>query len=112
MQLGAGMLVGEYDFGAFGLPPRRQSHTRRSVRRADWIEVGDEAAFVIEGDAFLYRMVRRLTAALVAVGQGRLPAEVIAESLAHPSQRWQGHLAPARGLCLEAVIFDEVRAGG
>jgi tRNA pseudouridine38-40 synthase len=112
MRVAAGMLVGEHDFGAFGLPPRRGSHTRRSVRRAEVVEFGEGVAFVIEGDAFLYRMVRRLASALVMIGQGRLPPGVIAERLADPALRWQGHLAPAHGLCLEAVIFDEDRAVG
>ncbi|HKY84508.1 MAG TPA: tRNA pseudouridine(38-40) synthase TruA [Anaerolineales bacterium] len=106
------MLLGEHDFGAFGQPPRRESHTRRTVRRADWIQNDEGASFVIEGDAFLYRMVRRLTAALVAVGQGRIAPEAIADSLANPRLRWQGRLAPAHGLCLEAVEFDENQADG
>ena len=112
MRLAAEMVVGEHDFGAFGLPPRRGSHTRRSVRRAELIELEEGAAFIIEGDAFLYRMVRRLVSALVVIGQGRLPPEAISERLADPALRWQGHLAPAHGLCLEAVIFDEDQAGG
>ncbi|HMK08887.1 MAG TPA: hypothetical protein VK449_07655, partial [Anaerolineales bacterium] len=61
--------------------------------------------------AFLYRMVRRLTAALVAVGQGRLPATAIAEALRQPRRKWQRGPAPAHGLCLEAVIFEDDRAG-
>ena len=112
MDQAAGLLIGEHDFGAFGLPPRRESHTRRTVRRAQWVEDGEGASFVIEGDAFLYRMVRRLTAALVAVGQGKASPESIAERLARPTPRWQGHLAPAHGLCLEAVLFDENQANG
>jgi tRNA pseudouridine38-40 synthase len=112
MRMAAALLVGKHDFGAFGLPPRRESHTRRTVRRSGWDGQGDAAAFIIEGDAFLYRMVRRLTSALVAVGQGRLSPDEIAERLAHPAQHWQGHLAPAHGLCLEAVIFDEEQVGG
>ncbi len=103
-------LLGEHDFGAFGTAPRRGSHTRRIVRRAEWVEDGRGASFLIEADAFLYRMVRRLVAALIAVGQGKVPAEKIAEHLAHPERRWQGTLAPARGLCLEAVTFEEERA--
>jgi len=102
-------LVGEHDFGAFGTAPRRGSHTRRIVRRAEWVEDGAGASFVIEADAFLYRMVRRLAAALVAVGQARAPIETIAEHLAQPQRKWHGSPAPAHGLCLEAVIFDEER---
>ncbi len=112
MDQAAAMLIGEHDFGAFGLPPRRESHTRRTVRRAQWVKDEEGASFVIEGDAFLYRMVRRLTAALMAVGQGRGSAGAVAERLDHPAQQWQGHLAPAHGLCLEAVVFEGNLAEG
>ena len=112
MQQAAGDLLGEHDFGGFGTAPRRGSHTRRRIRRAEWVEDGSGASFVIEADAFLYRMVRRLTAALVAVGQDRVPVEAIAEHLALPQQKWHGSLAPAHGLCLEAVIFEDERPDG
>lgn len=104
-------LIGEHDFGAFGTAPRRGSHTRRTVRRAEWEEEDGGAAFVIEGDAFLYRMVRKIVAALVSVGQGRAEAEMIGGHLARPTAKWQGSPAPAHGLCLEAVIFEEERTG-
>jgi tRNA pseudouridine38-40 synthase len=110
MQAAASDLLGEHDFAAFGTPPRRGSHTRRTVRRAEWEMEPNEASFVIEADAFLYRMVRRLAGALVSVGQGRTPVSAIAEHLAEPRRKWQGSLAPAHGLCLEAVIFEEERA--
>jgi tRNA pseudouridine38-40 synthase len=102
-------LIGVHDFGAFGTAPRRGSHTRRTVRRAEWVDEGEGTSFVIEGDAFLYRMVRRVVAALVAIGQGRSAAETIADHLARPNSKWQGSPAPAHGLCLEAVIFEDER---
>jgi tRNA pseudouridine38-40 synthase len=107
MQRAARPLLGRHDFGAFGAAPRRDSHTLRTIRRADWSGDGATAEFVVEADAFLYRMVRRLTSALVDVGQGLRPAEAIGEALRSPSHRWQGRLAPAHGLCLEAVMFEE-----
>lgn len=107
MHQAAQALLGEHDFGAFGVAPRRESHTRRTLRRADWEAHGETAEFVVEADAFLYRMVRRLTSALVAVGQGLRSVQAVGDALQRPSQRWQGRLAPAHGLCLEAVIFEE-----
>ena len=109
MQTAARELLGEHDFGAFGTAPRRGSHTRRIVRRAEWLMEGEGASFLIEGDAFLYRMVRRLTAALVAIGQGRAPASSVSAHLAEPNGKWHGSPAPAHGLCLEAVIFEDGR---
>lgn len=107
MQRGARALMGEHDFGAFGTAPREEGHTRRTVRHAEWEPGSDGLAFVIEANAFLYRMVRRLVAALVAAGQGTVSAEAIEAHLADPASRWQGKLAPAQGLCLEAVAFEQ-----
>ncbi len=107
IQAASDLLVGTHDFGAFGRAPRREGHTVRTVSLAEW---GDDAVgltFRIEADAFLFRMVRRITGALLEIGMGRHPPESIAEHLARPAVAWQGRLAPARGLCLESVIFDE-----
>ncbi len=101
------VLLGEHDFGAFGTAPRRELHTRRHVRRAEWETAGDQAEFVIEADAFLYRMVRRMVSALVSVGQGRATRDDLVTALRRPTRRWQGRLAPAHGLCLEAVLFED-----
>jgi tRNA pseudouridine38-40 synthase len=111
MRAASAALIGEHDFGAFGVAPRRGSHTRRTVRRAEWEQDGNAASLVIEADAFLYHMVRKLAAALVAVGQERVAAGVIVGYLASPEGKWQGSIAPAHGLCLERVIFDEAQTG-
>ncbi|HSR49079.1 MAG TPA: tRNA pseudouridine(38-40) synthase TruA [Anaerolineales bacterium] len=107
MQLAARALIGEHDFGGFGTAPRADGHTVRMVYRADWEQAGDETAFVIEANAFLYRMVRRLVGALVAVGQGTETPTSFAARIDDRADGWQGKLAPARGLCLEAVGFED-----
>jgi tRNA pseudouridine38-40 synthase len=106
MRLASRALVGRHDFGAFGSPPGPGDNTVRRVIRTEWTAGEDGMAFRIEADAFLFRMVRRIVSAIVAVGQGRAPLEVIDGLLDHPRGRWQLGLAPARGLCLECVTFE------
>ncbi|XP_029359145.1 tRNA pseudouridine synthase-like 1 isoform X3 [Echeneis naucrates] len=59
--------------------------------------------------SFLYRQVRRMTGALVAVGQGRMSVSQLKDlleaqdSLAYP----QGLVAPARGLFLTKVDYKD-----
>ncbi len=106
MRLASGALVGRHDFGAFGSPPGGGDNTVRRVIRTDWSDGEGGLAFRIEGDAFLFRMVRRIVSAIVAVGQGKASLEVIDGLLEHPGQRWHLGLAPARGLCLERVTFE------
>jgi tRNA pseudouridine38-40 synthase len=107
LQVEASALEGRKDFGPFGRAPIPGGHTIRQVFRAAWTETENGLAFDIEADAFLYRMVRRLVAAMIAVGAGRAPAGSLSCALEAPERAWQGKPAPARGLCLEAVIYED-----
>ncbi len=100
-------IEGTFDFGAFGPAPIEGGHTVRQVFRARWSGEADELRFDIEADAFLQHMVRRLVAAFVRCGEEREPPEAIVGRLDRPEQRWEGRLAPARGLCLETVSYNE-----
>jgi tRNA pseudouridine38-40 synthase len=111
LQAAAAVLVGAHDFGAFGRPPIPGGHTRRHVFRAVWSANGEELGFEIEADAFLYRMVRRLVACMVEVGVGRMEVEAVQAHLDQPANTWMGKVAPARGLCLEAVKYEDASPG-
>ena len=60
-------------------------------------------AVVVEGDAFLYNMVRILVGTLVDVARGRLPQGAVANALERRSRPSAGTTAPAHGLVLEHV---------
>jgi len=111
MQEEASILPGRRDFAAFGRAPIPGGHTNRTVLTARWDGLGDRMEFVIEADAFLQHMVRRIVAALIGVGLGRKTPGVLQDLLDHPGGRWEGPMAPARGLCLEAVTYEQ-DAGG
>jgi len=108
MQMLAEAFLGEHDFGAFGRSPVPGGHTRRCVLRAQWTQVNDRIDFDIEANAFLYHMVRRTVAALVACGEERAEPEEVLNALQMPDQAWQGGIAPAHGLCLERVNYPSV----
>ena len=74
------------------------------VRRVKVAVSGDEVTVSVEGDRFLYKMVRRIVGALVACGSGRLTQKGIRAALAgKPSPPFQ--TAPARGLLLDSVSY-------
>jgi tRNA pseudouridine38-40 synthase len=98
-------LVGRRDFAAFGRAPISGGHTVRQVFEAGWSREADRLTFEVEADAFLNHMVRRLVAASWQVGMGRLRRRDVLSLLDDPSRRWEGRIAPARGLCLQAVIY-------
>jgi tRNA pseudouridine38-40 synthase len=104
----AGLLVGTYDFAAFGTSPRIHGTTMRTVFEAGWQADGTDQTFEISATAFLYHMVRRLVYLQVMVGQGRRGLEVIPESL-QPQGKGDliRGLAPAQGLRLVEVCYPE-----
>lgn len=102
----AALLEGTHDFSAFGTPPRPSSSGVRTVFRASWTVAGDELIFEISANAFLYHMVRRLVAVQVEAGQGRMPVEQIADSLAKQADPSPLGIAPACGLTLIDVKYD------
>lgn len=99
-------ILGRRDFAAFGQAPIEGGHTIREVFRADWSSSSEGLTFDIEANAFLYHMVRRLVAAMMSVGKGKSTSRDIQDLLEDPSKRWEGSIAPANGLSLEAVYYQ------
>jgi len=108
MNRAAAYLLGEHDFASFGTAPVGENTVRR-VLQAEWQVVASEPLmrlkFVIEANAFLFRMVRRVVIALVQVGQGRLEPEQIREILHSRDLSQVKGLAPACGLNLVEVTY-------
>ena len=102
----AELLAGTHDFTAFTLTKTTHKHFERNVLRADWQDEGDGvAAFWIEADAFLRRMVRTRVGTMLRVGQGRVSVDAFADLL-HGRPRLEAEdAAPAHGLYLEHVRY-------
>ena len=93
---------GRHDFSAFGgadPQPVRTVHSVR-VRRS-----GDLVTIDVRADAFLRGMVRRMVAALLAVGTGKVREADIGAALRERRPALGGAAAPARGLCLRRVAL-------
>ncbi len=59
-----------------------------------------------EGSGFLYRMVRQITGTLIRASRGLISPKNITDSLLVKDSMAVGPTAPAKGLCLENVIYD------
>ncbi len=105
----ASLFLGEHDFSAFGSPPKQGNSTIRTVLKSSWQFVGDEWIFEVEADGFLYRMVRKLVHTQVAIGQGRISVQAIADALGGMPRGIPGGLAPACGLTLVEVTYPVVK---
>lgn len=114
LQQAAALLPGEHDFAAYGTPPRTGGSTVRKVTAAGWLvspagDGQDELLFEITGNAFLYRMVRRLVSFQVKIGQNHRSVEELVETLENPHRRRVQGLAPPNGLTLMAVYYPGVQ---
>jgi tRNA pseudouridine38-40 synthase len=112
----APLFVGQYDFAAYGTPPRAGSSTLRTVMNASWQAKDDEWHFEVQANAFLYRMVRRLVFVQVVVAQGKISVEAVARSLAEQvggreRSELPAGLAPAHGLMLVEVLYPAESSG-
>ena len=69
---------------------------------------GDYLIMTIEGDGFLYNMVRTIAGMLLAVGKGwNTPARRQAKFLNLRDRKEAGKTAPAHGLYLENVTYED-----
>lgn len=105
MQNAVAHLVGEHDFSSFraagGAPiaPIRRMYT---AKVETW---GNTIQFCFCANGFLYHMARNLVGTLVDVGLGIKTAEAFAQILAGRNRALASATAPARGLCLERVVY-------
>jgi tRNA pseudouridine38-40 synthase len=68
---------------------------------------GDWIWLDVEADGFLYNMVRAIAGTLLNVGRGYWPESEVAAILASGDRTRAGPTAPARGLFLMRVRYDE-----
>ena len=105
LQYAASMLVGTYNFEAFGFPPQKGGDTTRTVYAAQWSNHQDEFLFVIRANGFLYHMIRKIVFIQVKVAQGLSPVERYLEGLNNQVSQMPG-LAPPNGLELVEVQYQ------
>jgi tRNA pseudouridine38-40 synthase len=111
LQSAADLLVGQHDFASFGQPTQGHS-TVRVIYEAGWRQEDAWPAhrlftFDVIGNAFLRSMVRCLVGTMLQVGVGRWPVGRVNEILAGRDRALAAPPAPACGLCLMKVEYEE-----
>ena len=105
MNEAAASCLGGHDFAAF-CRRRHGASTVRELLTFDWRR--DEAGVVVgtvRADAFCHNMVRALAGAVLAVGDGRRPADWVSAVLATGVRDPAVTVLPAHPLCLEQVGY-------
>jgi tRNA pseudouridine38-40 synthase len=105
MDAAAKMLVGTKDFKSFASGADRRENTVRTIFRCDVAAENDWVYVDVEGDSFLYNMVRNIVGTLVEVARDRWKPEEVLEILQARDRTAAGPLAPAAGLCLMRIEY-------
>ena len=107
MKKAAGYLIGEHDFTSFCGNPRMKKSCVRCVDSIK-IEYADERlTFTYHGTGFLQYMVRIMTGTLLEVGLGKKAPDSIPAILDAKDRSEAGFTAPARGLRLVCVDYEQ-----
>ena len=108
MHEAAQLLVGEHDFSAFCAAGCRANTPFRKVTRISVQRSGDWVRLDISANAFLQHMVRNITGALLAVGDGSRPISWLQDILDGRDRKHGGIAAPSQGLTLESVEYPQL----
>ena len=100
------LVEGRHDFSSFCESPAEQRSTLVEVERAELVVEGGLVLFRLGASHFLWKMVRRLTGALVEVGRGKLSTEEFGRLLERYSNAPAAWTAPPSGLFLERVLYE------
>ncbi|HEX4186304.1 MAG TPA: tRNA pseudouridine(38-40) synthase TruA [Solirubrobacteraceae bacterium] len=103
----AEQIAGTHDFTAFTPAETEHSHFRSRVELAEWRVEGEILEFWIEADKFLRHMNRVLVGTMLEVASGRRTLEQFTALLEGRPRRDAGRTAPAHGLALASVRYDE-----
>ncbi len=109
MNRAAADFIGTHDFAGFCAAGSDVQGTVRTVRECRVERQGDLVLFTVEADGFLYNMVRIMVGTLLEIAEGRLAADSIPTILASRDREAAGPTAPAKGLCLQTVLYDDER---
>ncbi len=107
MQAAARAFVGEHDFSGCMAAGSNVQSTVRHVLSAEVSREGGLVLFHVRADGFLYNMVRIMVGTLVEVAEGLIPAEELPARLTARDRSLLGRTAPAEGLYLNRVFYQD-----
>lgn len=97
-------LIGEHDFKGFMSSGSSVKDTVRTIYDITLEKNENLIILEIEGNGFLYNMVRIIVGTLVDIGRGRIN-ESLVDIINYKSRSKTGHTAPAHGLFLKKVDY-------
>ncbi len=105
MKTAAEKLLGTHDFHGFSSVGKTKKSTVRTVNFINIEENDGIIRITVNGNGFLYNMVRIIVGTLYEIGIGKKDTGVIDEILETKSREKAGITMPPEGLCLKEVFY-------
>lgn len=107
MQEAASYALGTHDFNAFKCADSSMENTVRTITKSEWARNGNLLTYTVEGNGFLYNMVRILVGTMLEIGSGKRQPSDLRKAIETGKRADAGATAPAHGLCLCRVVYPD-----
>ena len=105
MREGSKYLIGQHDFSSFASSRSKKKSHVRTIQSISIQQENDLIEMYVQGDGFLYNMVRIIVGTLVDVGLGKISPEEVKTILEAKDRKIACDTAPAKGLFLYKVQY-------
>lgn len=105
MQKGIKYFEGEHDFKGFKASGTSSKSSVRTIYKAEVKQDGEKIIIELEGNGFLYNMVRIISGTIVDVGLGKIKPEETPEIIDSKNRERAGKTLPPQGLYLVEVYY-------
>ncbi|MBI5346301.1 MAG: tRNA pseudouridine(38-40) synthase TruA [Chlamydiae bacterium] len=114
LKTAAKFFIGTHDFTSFANKSDEGAAKRnpiKTIKRIDIIETIDGIRLEFEGDGFLYKMIRNIVGTILDIASKKIALENLNKILLAKDRKLAGKTAPALGLFLVKVIYDNKSDG-
>lgn len=108
---GLSVFKGKHNFQNFTTKPEDNHEFVREVEIVDIHQEqdGNLVSVTLKADGFMRYQIRLMIGAAIRVATGRMEPEEIEKRLLQPTREIMPYKAPAEGLCLLEVLYDEAK---
>ncbi len=105
MEEAAKLLVGTHDFIGFSSVKKGKKSTVKTINKIDIVKDDKDISIYIEGDNFLYNMVRIIVGTLIEIGSGNADKAIIQKVFDGKTRSEAGKTIAPHGLYLQKVNY-------
>ncbi len=97
--------IGTHDFKAFCASGSSVKDTVRTIKNASVERDGNMVIFKVEGDGFLYNMVRIMVGTLIYINEGKVDKDAIPQIIKNGNREYAGKTVSPEGLYLNKFFY-------